>query len=69
VNAAWVLVFALNGEAKRTEAMGAEACVLHMLARPASQAPYCIDGSGHRMIRPADCQTVKGWSNWCRRDD
>lgn len=65
----WVLVFALNGQIQKTAPMNAEACVLTMLARPAVQAPYCLSPTGQRMNRPADCTTVEGRPNWCRRDD
>lgn len=64
----WVLVFVLNGQIQKTEPMGAEACILTMLARPAAQAPYCVNPEGKRMVRPPDCEQQRGRPNWCRLD-
>lgn len=62
----WVLVFMLNGEPVKSKPMLAEACIMQLLILKSSQAPYCVNPQGHKMLHPGECETIKGWPLYCK---
>jgi hypothetical protein len=56
----WILLFIVNGIPSQMPPMMAEECILHMLAKPAIEQPFCYNiNTRERMQRPEDCHEVR----------